>query len=116
MIWKINHGSGRSICRCRAPALTPSEPGHVGSRNSACAGQEHGHFAETPTKSGVGKRFGEGRDGGTKRLALTLHDDLATGLQPGSMLIVTNNPCRASLFGGRSLYWRDHRAPLGCYR
>src|SRR5437763_1620268 len=89
--------------------------GTLGGENSACVGQEHGRFVET-RQDLASEALRRRKRRWNEAFALASNDDLATRLQPGSMLIVTNSFCRTSLFGGRSLYRGHHRAPLGCYR
>jgi hypothetical protein len=76
VIWKVDHGSGRSGCRCRAPAFfAVLSRGTSGGRRPARIRQKHGRSVETKTR----------------RLRLSRNDDLATGLQSGSMPIATNS-------------------------
>jgi hypothetical protein len=75
VIWKVDHGSGRSGCRCRAPAFSPFE--------SELAGWP----TLDPRTSGT-RTFRPDEDAPVAPLS---NEDLATGQQSDSMPIATNS-------------------------
>ena len=74
MIWKVDHGTGRSSCRCRAPAFRRLSRSSPGGRRSTRVRQEHGRSVDEDAP-----------------VAPLSNEDLATGQQSDSMPIATNS-------------------------
>ena len=75
VIWKVDHGSGRSGCSAARRPFRCLSRRTSGGRRSARIRQKHGRSVETKNR----------------RLRLSRKDDPATGLQSGSMPIATNS-------------------------